>query len=83
MGARMKAYDNIRLLRRKVNIAQDEVARLTVGPQRDAAVVRVAALTDDLVRALQDFADMGYEEDVARLIAGEGPTDQRNVFGLH
>ena len=82
MAARRMAYDNIRLLRRKIGIAQDEVARLNSGAQRDAAVMRLAALTDELVRALQDFADLGYEEEVAEILS-RGRPSQSNVVNLH
>ena len=61
-------YDNIRLIRRKVGIAQQEVASIEPGPRRDQAVVRVVSLTQELVRAVQDFADLGYEEKVAEML---------------
>lgn len=77
------AYDNIRLMRRKVNIAQEDVARHPVGPGRDAAVMRVADLTGDLIRAIQDFADMGYEAEVADILARGTNEDRRAVYGLH
>ena len=62
------AFDNIRLTRLKVHIAQEEVTRYASGPRRDEAVVRVALLTEDLLRAVQDFADLGYEEVVANIL---------------
>ncbi len=77
------AYDNIRLIRRKVNIAQEEVARQAPGPRRDAAVMRVAALTEDLVRAVQDFADLGYEEQIASFLAKSREVDRRAAYGVH
>lgn len=77
------AYDNIRLIRRKVRIAQDEVARLSQGAHRDEAVVRVSKLSEDLVRAVQDFAELGYEEELAELLAGVTNVDRRQVYGLN
>ena len=68
MTSLTNAFDNIRLTRRKVSIAQDEIARYGPGPRRDEAVVRAATLTADLVRAVQDFAELGYEKEVAALL---------------
>lgn len=63
------AYDNIRLLRRKVRIAQEAAAHETSQIARDEAVMRLADVTDDLLRALQDFADLGFEEHVAKMVS--------------
>lgn len=63
------AYDNIRLLRRKIAIAEEQLVDLPHGSHRDEVVMQVSNLTHDLVRALHDFADMGYEEDVARAVS--------------
>jgi len=59
------AYDNIRLLRRKIDIAEGQLSEMSPGAERDASVIRLANLTQDLVRALHDFAAMGYEEEIA------------------
>lgn len=59
------AFDNIRLIRRKIRIAETELAEIPLGSQRDASLIRLSNLTQDLVRALHDFADLGYEEEVA------------------
>lgn len=69
MTALSAAYDNIRLLRRKIAIAEEELDALSAGNKRDASMIYMSNLTKDLVRALHDFADMGYEEDVARSIS--------------
>ena len=63
------AYDNIRLIRRKIDLAEREVAELPHGPQRDATVIRMTNMTQDLVRALHDFAELGYEEQIAQQIS--------------
>jgi hypothetical protein len=62
------AYDSIRLIRRKICIAEAELSNMPLGPQRDATVMQLTNLTRDLVRALHDFAAMGYEEDVADML---------------
>ena len=78
------AYDNIRLIRRKINIAQEDVKRQTPGPRRDAAVMRVASLTSDLLRAVQDFADLGFEEEVACILKDVRDVNPGKVVqGLH
>lgn len=64
------AFDNVRLIRRKLRIEHETIAREPIGPNRDAAVMRAKDLTDDLIRALQDFADMGYEEEVSLVLKG-------------
>lgn len=76
-------YDNIRLIRRKVNIAQQEVACFGPGPRRDEALMRVVSLTQDLVRAVQDFADLGYEEEVADMLTRSADMDRRAVYELN
>lgn len=63
------AFDNIRLIRRKIQIEQATIARAEFGAERDQALARVAALSDDLIRAVNDFAELGYEARVAALIA--------------
>ena len=73
-------YDNIRLIRRKVGIAQQEVASIDPGSRRDQAVVRLVSLTQELVRAVQDFADLGYEEEVAKMLAQIPDTRQRALL---
>lgn len=77
------AYDNIRLIRRKVDIAQQELENLPSGPQRDQGVMRLAKLTDDLVRAVRDFAELGYEEQVFQLLADQAVETRRSVRGMH
>ena len=72
-------YDNIRLIRRKVNIAQQEVACFEPGPRRDEALKRVVSLTQDLVRAVQDFADLGYEEEIADMLASSADRERRVI----
>ena len=62
------AYDNIRLTRRKVDIARQDIARHPPGPRRDEAIQRAMLLTEALVRALQDFAECGFEQEVATLL---------------
>jgi len=69
MPATLDAYDKIRLLRRKLAIAREEISRIPQGSQRDAATVRAAKLTEELADAVQDFADRGFEEVVAQLLA--------------
>ncbi|MCF2872101.1 hypothetical protein L0664_13580 [Octadecabacter sp. G9-8] len=65
------AFDNIRLIRRKIRIAEEELDAIPQGTQRDASLIRLSNLTQDLVRALHDFAELGYEEVVAEhLLAG-------------
>lgn len=73
MTALAKAYDNIRLLRRKVEIAQAEDRSLLTPSERDKAMVHLNHLKDDLVRALNDFADLGFEEEIAEIIHAIGP----------
>lgn len=63
------AYDNIRLVRRKIRIEQEAAAREPVGARRDAAIMRSKDLMEDLIRCMQDFADMGYEEKISEMIA--------------
>ena len=76
------AYDNIRLIRRKIRIAQDQMTPLPQGAQRDAAIKQLSDLTRDLIHAMQDFADAGFEDDVAQMLAapshgtGQAPTGQ-------
>ncbi|WP_375280513.1 hypothetical protein [Pseudooctadecabacter sp.] len=77
------AYDNIRLIRRKVDIAQRELESLPAGHRRDQGVMRLASLTDDLVRAVQDFAEMGYEEQVFQMLSEDAVDMRRTVSGLH
>ena len=72
MDAFSAAYDNIRLMRRKIRIAQEAADSEIPGIARDEAVIRVAALSEELIRLLHDFADMGFEECVAEMIATEG-----------
>jgi len=69
------AFDNLRLVRRKIRIEQEAAAREPVGPLRDAAIMRAQDLTEDLIRCLQDFADMGYEERIASIIAAMDEDD--------
>ncbi len=61
-------FDRIRLLRRKILINRQEIAVQSVGKARDAAVLHAAALTEELLTALQDFADAGHEQYIADLI---------------
>ncbi|SLN58190.1 hypothetical protein [Pseudooctadecabacter jejudonensis] len=77
------AYDNIRLIRRKVDIAQGELEGLPIGSRRDDGIVRVAKLAEELVRAVQDFADMGYEEEVLRLLEDHSDFSQSKAGGMH
>ena len=77
------AYDNIRLTRRKVNIAQEEIARHRSGPRRDEALMRAASLTEELVRAVQDFADLGYEKEVAAILGHSIANDRPALQGVH
>lgn len=74
------AFDNIRLTRRKVNIAQQEIERQDPGPRRDEAVMRAVSLTEDLVRAVQDFADLGYEQELASMLAKTNNKDPRTLY---
>lgn len=68
MTAICAAFDNIRLIRRKVRIAEIEIKDLNPGPKRDMAMLRLSRLTTDLLRALNDFAELGYEEEVAKML---------------
>ncbi len=61
------AFDNIRLLRRKIRIEKEIVAR-SAGSERDEALVRSQDLINDLLRALDDFAEMGFEKQVSELL---------------
>ena len=63
------AFDNIRLLRRKIRISEVELEDIPVGSQRDASLIRLTNLTRDLVCALHEFAELGHEEEVARHLA--------------
>lgn len=63
------AYDNIRLIRRKIRIAQEEIGGQASRSERDAAIMQLSSLTDDLVTAVQDFADAGFEEQVAGMLS--------------
>lgn len=74
------AYDNIRLMRRKIRIVQDELSAASTRPARDAALVQLSDLTDDLVRAVQDFADAGFEEELAALIENRDSLSTRKLF---
>lgn len=65
------AYDNIRLIRRKIAIARQAVALEGPNAARDAAIIQVASLADDLVDAVQDFADAGFEQQMADLVADQ------------
>ena len=67
------AYDTIRLIRRKVDIAQKDIVRLSPGPRRDEAIRRASILTDELVSALQSFAECGFEQEVATLLIQQKP----------
>lgn len=83
MTALASAYDNIRLTRRKVNIAQEEIARHAPGPRRDQAVMRVVSLTEDLVRAVQDFADLGFEEEIASILVHPTEVNRQAAYGAY
>lgn len=83
MTALATAYDNIRLTRRKVSIAQEEIGRQEPGPRRDEAVMLAVTLTEDLVRAVQDFADLGYEEELATILAKKHDVPLRAISGLN
>ena len=63
------AFDNIRLIRKKIQIEQSTLARAPHGAERDIALARLARLSDDLIRAVNDFAELGFEARVAELIA--------------
>lgn len=65
------AYDNIRLIRRKIAIARRAATLGGPNADRDAAIVRAASLADDLVDAVQDFADAGFEQQVVDLVADQ------------
>lgn len=77
------AYDNIRLIRRKVDIAHQELASLPAGHRRDQGIMRLAALTEDLVRAVRDFAEMGFEEQVFQMLSENTVETQRSASGMH
>lgn len=66
-----RAFDNIRLIRRQIRIAQLEAKELAVGAQRASALLRLSNLTDDLIRALNDFSDLGYEQQVADILCAK------------
>ncbi len=82
MAPLANAYDNIRLARRKVTIAQQEIARHAPGPRRDLAVLQAASLTEDLVRAVQDFAELGFEHEVATMLTHQVERDWRTVSAV-
>ncbi len=63
------AYDNIRLIRRKISIENDEILGSEFGAMRDASIARLSDLKNDLVRAVQEFAELGHEQKVSDLIA--------------
>jgi hypothetical protein len=63
------ASDNIRLIRRKIVIAEREVEDVPQGSQRDASVIWLVHLTRELVRALHDFEEMGFEDIVAEQLS--------------
>lgn len=67
------AFHNISMMRRKIEDAQDSITSLDAGPQRDAAIAQLTALISDLVRGVQDFAALGFENDVADLIEQAEP----------
>lgn len=62
------AYDNIRLIRRKIQIEQQLVEDNECGARRDEAMMRGAHLSEDLIRALNDFAALGYEDRIVQMI---------------
>lgn len=66
------AFDNIRLIRKKIQIEQATVSRAECGPEWDAALARLSFLSDDLVQAVVDFADLGFEARIAAMIAQSG-----------
>lgn len=63
------AFDNIRLIRKKITIEQETLGQCGSGAERDAALARLAGLSEDLIRAVIDFADLGFEARVAAMIA--------------
>lgn len=63
------AFDNIRLIRKKIQIEQATLLQSSSRVERDAALARIADLSDNLIRAVSDFADLGYEARVAAMIA--------------
>lgn len=69
-------FDQIRLLRRKIAIARHQIASPADRPARDAAMVELAGLTDDLIDALQAFADAGFEQQLVEILHGPATHDQ-------
>jgi len=63
------AFDNIRLIRKKIQIENVTLRQGSFGAERDMALARVVGLSEDLIRALNDFADLGFEARVAAMIA--------------
>lgn len=63
------AFDNIRLIRKNIPIEQATLLQSSSLVERDAALARIAVLSDNLIRAVSDFADLGYEVRVAAMIA--------------
>ena len=61
-------FDRIRLLRRKIAIVRQQIADPAPRPVRDAALVELASLTDELLDALQNFADAGYEQRIVEIL---------------
>lgn len=45
--------------------------------------MRLAALTEDLVRAVRDFAEMGFEEQVFQMLSENTVETQRSASGMH
>lgn len=68
------AYDNIRLIRRKIQIAEADMTTSLSRVERDRAIVAHQDLVLQLAQMVQGFAEAGYEERVARLIDGDTPT---------
>lgn len=83
MPSASEVFDTIRLTRRKVQIARDAVRNHAPGPRRDEAVLRAAILTEELLCAIQKFAQLGFEEDVARLLQNSEPPPSSQQRELH
>lgn len=63
------AYDNIRILRFRIGLQEQILTDNPPDSTRGQAASRVrGALLEDLLCALNDFAALGFEEDVADLL---------------
>lgn len=71
MSVLKASFDNIRLIRRKLSIAQNAAKDAEGQAERDAAVVETMQLLLALGEAVDGFADAGFEDRVAQLIDAE------------